>query len=116
MRSAVRAIDAPGCRRMVVGKLAAGFAHHAHIGIVQTPTRADTIEKNADLDPRLRPLAKRVTELPSYFIRMENVTGEVNRLPRAADGLQHRREIFVAIGEQLDFVARDRNRIAKREG
>ena len=99
---------------MVIGELAAGFAHHAHIGIVQTPTRAYAIEKDADLDPRLCALAKCVTKLAAYFIRMENVTGKVHGLPRGADRFEHGREIFVAVGEQLDFVARDRNRIAKR--
>ena len=116
MRSAIGAIDAPGRRRMVVGKLTAGLAHHAHIGVVQTPTRADAVEKNADLDSSPRPLAKRVPELAAQFIGMKDVTGEVHRLPRGADGLEHGGEVFVAVGEQGDLVARDQNRIGERQG
>src|SRR6476659_231257 len=66
--TAICAINAPGGRGMVVGELTAGLAHHAHIGVVQTPTRADAVEKNADLNASPRPLAKRVPELAAQFI------------------------------------------------
>jgi len=47
---------------------------------------------------------------------MQDVTGEVHRLLGGPDRLEHRRKIFIAVREQLDLVAPDRNWIRKGEG
>src|SRR2546421_2249719 len=101
---------------MIVGDLASRFAHHSHIRVVQAPTRADSIEKESDLDACFRPLAKRIPELPSDLVRMQNVGGKVYRLLGRPDRLEHRWKILVAVREQLDLVARDRHWIRKGEG
>src|SRR3954471_12957970 len=71
VRPTVCAIDAQGMRRMIIRELATGLLHHAHIGVVEVPARANSIQKDADLYAALGCFAERITKLPANRIGIQ---------------------------------------------
>ncbi len=116
MRTPIRAIDPPRMSGMIVGEFAAGLLQHAHIGIFQVPSRADAIEQNAHFDAGLRAFDQRIAKLAPDLVGINNVSFEIDRLLRGANGREHCRKIFVSILQQLDLVAGNENRIAQGKG
>ena len=101
---------------MVIGEFASGFPHYPDVRIVETPTRTDAIEKEADLNSSPGALAEGVAKLTADFIGVEDVSRKVDRLLSGMNRFQHRGKIFVSVSEQFDLVPVDRDWIGKRQG
>ena len=101
---------------MVIGEFASRFPHHSDIGIVETPARPNSVQKNANFDARSRPLAKSIAKLTAYVIGLKNVGRKVNRLPGGTNRFQHCGKVLVAVSQKIDFVPVERDRIGEGQG
>src|ERR1043166_1218270 len=116
MRSAIGAVHSPRGGRVIVGEFAPRLLHHLDVRIVETPTRNDAAQKNADFDAGAGPFAKGVAKLPADLVRMQNVGGKIDRLPGGSNRLQHGRKIFLPIEQNPDLIARNWDRVRKGQG
>jgi hypothetical protein len=73
--------------------------------------RAEPVHQHAHLDARARALHEGVEELSPDLVGLQDVDLEVDRVPRAPDGLEHRRIEAVAVLEQLDLAAAGDRRV-----
>src|SRR6266480_5298223 len=102
-------------RRMIIAELAAGAFHHPHIAIVQTPARTDTVEHHPHFYTCPRALSQCFAKGAADFIRINDISLEVDGLFRGANCLEHGREIFVAVLQHFDGIAFDRYWIGQGE-
>ena len=98
---------------MVIRKFAPGLSHHGNVRVVQTPTRTNAVEEDADFDAGPGALTKGVTKLPPDFIGIKNVSGEIDRLASGMNRIQHCGKIFVSVREEFDLVACERDWIGQ---
>ena len=115
MRAAICPVDPPRMQRVIVGKFAARFLQHFHVGVIELPTGADAVEQHAHFLAGPRAFAKCVAKRMPDTVRINNVSLEVNRLLRAMNRGQHRGEITVAIFEQVELVPVERDRRGQRK-
>lgn len=116
MRSPVRPIDPPRKSRVVIGELASRLRHHLNVGVVEAPAGTDSVEEDSYFQARFGAFAEGIAELSTHLVGMQDVSSEVDGFFCGPDGRKHRRKIFVAVSQQLDFVAGDRNWIGERQG
>ena len=102
-------------QRVIVGKFAARFLQHFHVGIIELPAGADAVEQHAHFLAGPGAFAERVAKRAPDAVGINNVSLEVNRLLRAMNRRQHRGEITVAIFEQVELVPGERHRRGQRE-
>ena len=100
---------------MIIGELAASAFHHLHVGIIQTPARADTVEQHPHFYVCSGTFGQCFAKGPANFIRINDVSLEVDALFRGANGVEHGREIFVAVLQDFDGIAFDRHWIGHGE-
>src|SRR5436189_4682088 len=67
-------------RRMIIGELAAGAFHHLHVGIIQTPARADTVEQHPHFYTYSGTFGQCFAKGTADFIRIDDVSLEVDGL------------------------------------
>src|SRR5437879_6234170 len=108
-------VHSPRMRRMIIGELATGAFHRPHIRIIEAPARADTVEQHPHFYTCPRTFRERLAKGAADFIRINDVSLEVDGLFRGANGLEHGREIFVAILQDFDGIAFDRYWIGQGE-
>ena len=100
---------------VIIGELAAGAFHVPHIGIIQTPARADAVEQHAHFYTCPRTFGQSFAKGAADFIRIKDVGREIDGLFRGANGVEHGREIFAAIFQDFDSIAFDRDWIGQGE-
>src|SRR5438105_2315758 len=108
-------VHSPRMRRMIIGELATGALHQPHVRIVEAPSRTDTVKEHSHFYTSPRTFRERLAKGAADLIRINDVGLEVDGLFRGANGLEHGREIFVAVLQDFDRIAFDRHWIGQGE-
>src|SRR5437879_1306846 len=84
-------VHSPRMRRMIIGELATGAFHYPHIRIFEATARADTVEQHPHFYTCPRTFRERLAKGVADFIRINDVSLEVDGRFRGAQSLEHGR-------------------------